>query len=199
MPSSPKIPKETILQHALEMLIQNGYASINIKALAKRIGCSTQPISWHFGNMENFRNALTEYALDYANKKMLSASEGMSAFSNVGIGYIDIAFDEPNLFRYLYMSGESGYYAGGFDIFTSFGSGEAFFSSAGAAGLVSSAFLIILITGFCSSVGIVSITGASISGMETTAGSSAFGCGTSDFFCGTAFLGIGLPAGVDFV
>lgn len=118
MPSSPKIPKETILQHALEMLIQNGYASINIKALAKRIGCSTQPISWHFGNMENFRNALTEYALDYANKKMLSASEGMSAFSNVGIGYIDIAFDEPNLFRYLYMSGESGYHAGGFDIFT---------------------------------------------------------------------------------
>ena len=103
MPSSPKIPKETILQHALEMLIQNGYASINIKALAKRIGCSTQPISWHFGNMENFRNALTEYALDYANEKMLSASEGMSAFSNVGIGYIDIAYDEPNLFRYLYI------------------------------------------------------------------------------------------------
>lgn len=117
MPSSPKIPKETILQHALEMLIQNGYSSINIKALAKRLGCSTQPISWHFGNMENFRNELTKYALDYANEKMLSASKGMAAFSNVGIGYIDIALDEPNLFRYLYMSGESGYHAGGFDIF----------------------------------------------------------------------------------
>ena len=68
--------------------------------------------------MENFRNALTEYALDYANGKMLSASEGMSAFANVGMGYIDIAFDEPNLFRYLYMSGESGYHAGGFEVFT---------------------------------------------------------------------------------
>lgn len=118
MPTSPKIPKETILRHALEMLIQSGYASINIKTLAKKIGCSTQPISWHFGNMENFRNALTEYALQYANEKMLSASEGMVAFLNVGIGYIDIAFDEPNLFHYLYMSGESGYHAGGFDIFT---------------------------------------------------------------------------------
>lgn len=118
MPTNPKIPKEMILQHALDMLIQEGYSSINIKALAKRIGCSTQPISWHFGNMVNFRNALTEYALDYANKKMLSASKGMSAFSNVGIGYIDIAFDEPNLFRYLYMSGESRYHAGGFDILT---------------------------------------------------------------------------------
>ncbi len=76
MPSSPKIPKETILKHALEMLIQDGYSSINIKTLAKKIGCSTQPISWHFGNMENFRSALTEYALHYANEKMLSASEG---------------------------------------------------------------------------------------------------------------------------
>lgn len=118
MPSSPKIPKEIILKNALDMLIQDGYSSINIKSLAKRIGCSTQPISWHFGNMINFRNALTEYALDYANEKMLSASEGISAFSNVGIGYITIAFDEPNLFRYLYMSGESGYHAGGFDILT---------------------------------------------------------------------------------
>ncbi|MDE7339167.1 MAG: TetR family transcriptional regulator [Lachnospiraceae bacterium] len=118
MPSSPKIPKETILKHALEMLIQDGYSSINIKTLAKKIGCSTQPISWHFGHMENFRSALTEYALHYANEKMLSASERMTAFSNAGIGYIDIAVDEPNLFRYLYMSGESGYHAGGFDILT---------------------------------------------------------------------------------
>lgn len=68
--------------------------------------------------MENFRSELTDYALHYANKKMLSASEGMSAFANVGKGYIDLAFDEPNLFRYLYMSGESGYHAGGFDILT---------------------------------------------------------------------------------
>lgn len=118
MPTTPKIPKETILQYALEMLIRDGYSSISIKTLAKKIGCSTQPISWHFGNMENFRNALTEYALNYANSKMLSASEGMLGFSNVGVGYIDLAFDEPNLFRYLYMSGESGYHAGGFDILT---------------------------------------------------------------------------------
>ena len=48
MPTRPKIPKETILQHALDMLIQDGYSSINIKTLAKKIGCSTQPISWHF-------------------------------------------------------------------------------------------------------------------------------------------------------
>lgn len=121
MPSSPKIPKETILKHALDMLIRDGYSALNIKAVAKEIGCSTQPISWHFGNMEGFRKALTEYALNYANQKMLSSAEGMTAFSNVGLRYVDLAFDEPNLFRYLYMSGDSGYHAGGFDMFTSVG------------------------------------------------------------------------------
>ena len=29
-------------------------ASINIKTLANEIGCSTQPIVWHFDNMENY-------------------------------------------------------------------------------------------------------------------------------------------------
>lgn len=122
MPSSPKIPKELILEYALKMLIRDGYAALNIKALAKEIGCSTQPISWHFGNMDGFRNELTKYALEYANKKMLSsASHGMEAFAGIGIAYVSLAFDEPNLFKYLYMSGESGYQAGGFDVLVNAG------------------------------------------------------------------------------
>lgn len=58
-----RISKEIILRKALEMLIRDGYSSINIKTLSKEIGCSTQPLVWHFGNMEGLRNALAEYAL----------------------------------------------------------------------------------------------------------------------------------------
>lgn len=118
MPSSPKISKDLILAHALKMLIRDGYAALNIKTLAKEIGCSTQPISWHFGNMEGFRKELTAYALDYANQKMLSSinGKGMEDFAGVGAAYVSLAFDESNLFKYLYMSGESGLQAGGFDV-----------------------------------------------------------------------------------
>lgn len=108
MPSSPKIPKETILEHALKILIRDGYDALNIKALANEIGCSTQPISWHFGNMEGMRKELAEYALNYANERMRSNTNGMEAFTNVGAAYIEMAFEEPRLFRYLYMSGDSG-------------------------------------------------------------------------------------------
>ena len=52
--------------------------------------------------MENFRVALAEYALSYANKKMYSAStNAMEEYGAVGIAYVDMAFDEPNLIRFL--------------------------------------------------------------------------------------------------
>ena len=110
-----QISKEIILQAALEMLIRKGYSAINIKTLSKKIGCSTQPLVWHFENMEGLRKALAEYALNYANEKMRSCMQnGMETFVDFGIAYINLAFDEPNLFKYLYMSGESGFQAGGF-------------------------------------------------------------------------------------
>ena len=112
-----QISKEMILQAALEMLIRKGYSAINIKMLSKEIGCSTQPLVWHFENMEGLRKALAEYALNYANEKMRSCMQnGMEAFVDFGIAYINLAFDEPNLFKYLYMSGESGFQAGGFAV-----------------------------------------------------------------------------------
>ena len=117
MARKTQVSKEIILQEALEMLIRDGYSAINIKTLSKEIGCSTQPLVWHFENMAGLRKALAEYALNYANGKMRSCVQnGMDAFAGVGMAYINLAFDEPNLFQYLYMSGESELRAGGFDV-----------------------------------------------------------------------------------
>lgn len=99
-----QISKEVILEAALKMLIRDGYAAINIKTLSQEIGCSTQPLVWHFENMEGLRKALSEYALNYANKKMYSKAENpIEVFEKVGREYIKIAAYEPNLFRFLYL------------------------------------------------------------------------------------------------
>lgn len=116
MPSSPKIPKDKILKTALLLLIRDGYTSLNIKTLAKELGCSTQPISWHFGNMEGLRKELADYALSYTNKKMQPHTDNaFEAFTEIGSAYANIAFDEPNLFRFLFLDGSSGYCIGGME------------------------------------------------------------------------------------
>lgn len=115
-----QISKEKILETALQLLIRDGYEAITIKAVAKELGTSTQPISWTFGNMENFRTALAEYALAYANQKMHSDSyDSMEAYGKVGTGYVDMAYDEPNLIRFLRLDEKrlqgSGGLGGSFD------------------------------------------------------------------------------------
>ena len=105
MPSSPKIPKEEILDTALKMLIRDGYSSINIKTVAKELGCSTQPISWQFGGMEGLRKELLEYCLSFLENRF--AVKGKSASEiifEIAKGYVSLAFDYPNLYKYLYMS-----------------------------------------------------------------------------------------------
>ena len=63
MPSSPKIKKEDMLQAALELVARDGYAALNIKAVARELGCSTAPISWQFGGMDGLR--VRDHILDY--------------------------------------------------------------------------------------------------------------------------------------
>ncbi|MBQ7358859.1 MAG: TetR/AcrR family transcriptional regulator [Lachnospiraceae bacterium] len=109
MPSSPKISKQLMLKTAFEMLCEEGYSAINIKTLAKKIGCSTQPISRHFGSMDGLRKELLDYCIGFL--ESFFQIEGDTAFDIVmGIsrGYIEVAFQYPNLYKYFYMSEQDG-------------------------------------------------------------------------------------------
>ena len=119
MPSSPKIPKEVIIENALNILRRDGYESVNIKAVANEIGCSTQPISWHFGNMEGLRRELSEYARTVAVEKITSVSlPGIEGFLELGVNYINLAIEDKNLFRYIFMNGCGTYVADNLSAFS---------------------------------------------------------------------------------
>ena len=101
------VSREVILDAALKMLIREGYSSVNIKSLAAEIGCSTQPIAWHFENMDGLRLALAEYAKEYAEKKAApKKGNAIEGFEYMGESYVKMALKEPNLFKFLYL-GES--------------------------------------------------------------------------------------------
>ena len=116
------ISKEVILSNALEMLIEEGYSSVNIKTLSQKIGCSTQPLVWHFGNMEGLRRELSEYARKVAVGKVTRVSgTGIEGFLELGVNYIKLAIEEKNLFSYIFMNGCGDYVADGLSEFSQSG------------------------------------------------------------------------------
>ena len=119
MPSSPKIKKEDMLQAALELVARDGYAALNIKAVARELGCSTAPISWQFGGMDGLREELIPFTEQYVEDKYYSRNENeVAAFEQRGRGTIDLALENPNLFRFLYTGERSQILSTGFRLQT---------------------------------------------------------------------------------
>ena len=119
MPSSPKIKKEDMLQAALKLVAKNGYAALNIKAVAKELGCSTAPISWQFGGMDGLREELISYVEQYVENMYYSQSNNeFTTFEQRGKGTIDLALENPNLFHFLYTGQRSQLLSTGFEFQT---------------------------------------------------------------------------------
>lgn len=109
MARKTQISKEVILEAAFKMLLREGYGTINITSLAKEIGCSTQPIAWHFGNMEGLRRELLEYCLIFLKDRFEITCDSVAAVvEGIALRYVELAYDYPNLYKYLYMSEQDG-------------------------------------------------------------------------------------------
>ena len=99
-----QITKEIMLQAAYEILKEEGYSMVNIKTIAAKVGCSTQPISWQFGNMQGMRKELYKYASEQIFgdiEQRIANLNAMEAFFESGKISISNACEYPNVFRFL--------------------------------------------------------------------------------------------------
>lgn len=58
MPAVRKVSKEQIIDAAVEVLRDDGFSAITARSVAKKLGCSTQPIYFSFKNMDELKAAL---------------------------------------------------------------------------------------------------------------------------------------------
>jgi len=73
------------------------------------LGCSTQPISRQFGSMEGLREELLDYCLmKFHNAFSIKGEKVADIVLGVAEGYINLAYDYPNVYKYLYMSEQDG-------------------------------------------------------------------------------------------
>ena len=102
MPAKKLVTRDRILTAALNLLRDQGYEAVNIKGLAKELGCSTQPVYLSFSGMEELRRELVPMAVTEFEKYMKSESvDGTVCL--YGMRYMSFAKEEPCLFRFLFM------------------------------------------------------------------------------------------------
>lgn len=110
MPAKKKVTKEEIISAAAEVIRDGGFSSVNARSVAKKLGCSTQPIYNSFKNMNELKAALTQCAEEMHIKRVresLRAHLGNdSRYSSYGMGFVKFAAEEKQLFRWLYLDGE---------------------------------------------------------------------------------------------
>ena len=110
MSALKKVTRDGILDAAEAVLCDGGFSAINARSVAKKLGCSTQPIYASFRNMKELKAALTERAIEKHTARVrdaLRAHEGNDTrYSSYGMGFVRFAAQEKKLFRWLYLEGE---------------------------------------------------------------------------------------------
>ena len=105
MPAIKKISKEAIIDAAVDVLREGGAAAINARSVAKKLGCSTQPIYLSFQNMDDLKAAMTQRAVALHTRHVRNSNSD-TQYSCYGMGFVKFAEEERHLFRWLYLDGE---------------------------------------------------------------------------------------------
>ncbi|MCM1251724.1 MAG: TetR/AcrR family transcriptional regulator [Clostridium sp.] len=106
MPPKAKISKEMVIDAAFEVARAEGAENVNARTVAQKLGCSTQPVMYHFATIEELKRAVYEKADAYHTEYLMNMQKKQgSVMLKIGINYIRFAVEEPNLFRFLFQSG----------------------------------------------------------------------------------------------
>ena len=101
-----KILKDMVIDAAFEIARESGIDNVNARTVSEKLGCSTQPVMYHFKTIEELKAAVYEKADEFHTGYLMSVrTPEDGVMMNIGLNYIRFAIEEPNLFRFLFQSG----------------------------------------------------------------------------------------------
>lgn len=103
-----KITKEMVIEAAFEIARENGLERVFVKDIAEKLGCSVQPIYSYCESMDGLRRDVTQRANSFIREFITSHIDKNDFFRSTGYAYIQLAKEEPNIFRIFVMSERTG-------------------------------------------------------------------------------------------
>ena len=107
MPPQIATSKEMIIEAGYVIADEEGIDQVNCRAIAKKLGCSTQPVFSRFPNMEKLKEEVFKYACDRLEKSISDRIENSTESSILEISVTvlaDLARNHKNLYKLIYLS-----------------------------------------------------------------------------------------------
>ena len=107
MPPRARVTREMILDAAFALVRAEGQEALNVRAVARHLGCSTQPVLYAFAAMDELRAAVYERADAFHTASILPRdAAGEEALLRLGLNYVRFGHEEGRLFRFLFESNQ---------------------------------------------------------------------------------------------
>lgn len=100
--------EDIILEKTKKYINEKGIDSMNARDLCKYIGCSTQPLFKNFGSMKGLKIKLKKYLHDYYDEFIYKIVNKDDYLFTISYAYALFAYQEPNIFKALFMSDLAG-------------------------------------------------------------------------------------------
>ena len=102
MPARRKIQKEDIIQESVSIVAKEGINALNARKIAKKLGCSTQPLFYIYENMDDLKKDVMNEIVKIFDIEVLKSETGQLEYKDIGINYIRFAKEEPELFKIMF-------------------------------------------------------------------------------------------------
>ena len=101
-----RITKDMVIDAAFEVTRESGAENVNARTVSQKLGCSTQPVMYHFATIEDMKRAVYVKLDWYHTGYLMNIQEPQDGIMlGIGLNYIRFAIEEPNLFKFLFQSG----------------------------------------------------------------------------------------------
>ena len=105
MPPKARVTKEMVIQAGLDIVQSEGQESLNVRRIANRLGCSTQPVMYHYKTVEGLKADIYAAADEFHTKYIMQPDDNAeNPLLSIGLNYIRFAEKEKFLFRFLFQS-----------------------------------------------------------------------------------------------
>ncbi len=108
MPPKAKFSKDEIIKAAVRITREKGIAAVTAREVGAVLGVSSRPLFTYFNTVESLKLAVYRYAKELYQQYVREGLTRKIPFLGVGQQYLRFAREEPELYRYLFLSPPEG-------------------------------------------------------------------------------------------